>query len=181
MQLLHWFFASIELLALAGVDSLVLVGRKIDRGKIRSSLVVVRDCCSLPVRAQCCRTVSSSVHWKLVSYRFLVLVRWQCKIVARFSEVFCKCSNALYGSVKPGSEIKENGLLSGSEREGNDQLRLSEAFRLWTIVNWQCAIFLPRRRANLFRKTFSSSFIISTIRFKNLVPLGVASYSVTFR
>ena len=105
IQLLHGFFASTELLALAGVDSLVLVGRKIDRGKTRSSLVVVRDCCSLPVRAQRCRTVSSSVHWKLVSYRFLALVRWQCKIVARFSEVFCKCSNALFASVKPGSEI----------------------------------------------------------------------------
>ena len=31
IQLLHGFFASTELLALAGVDSLVLVGRKIDR------------------------------------------------------------------------------------------------------------------------------------------------------
>ena len=34
-----------------------------------------------------------------------------------FSEVFCKCFNALFASVKAGSEIKENGLLSGSERE----------------------------------------------------------------
>ena len=104
---------------LAGIDSLVLVGRKIDRGKTRSSLVVVRDCCSLPVRTQRCRTVSSSVHWKLVSYHFLVLV--YADNVVRFSEVFCKCSNALFASVKAGSEIKENGLLSGSEREGNDQ------------------------------------------------------------
>ena len=62
IQLLHGLFASTELLALAGVDSLVLVGRKIDRGKTRSSLVVVRNCCSLPVRAQHCPTVSSSVH-----------------------------------------------------------------------------------------------------------------------
>ena len=29
--------------------------------------------------------------------------------------------NALFASVKAGSEIKENGLLSGSEREGNNQ------------------------------------------------------------
>ena len=78
IQLLYGFFASTDLLALAGVDSLVLVGRKIDRGKTRLSLVVVRDFCSLPVRTQHCRTVSSSVHWKMVSYRFLVLVRWQC-------------------------------------------------------------------------------------------------------
>ena len=128
IQHLHGFLHVQNCWRLAGVDSLVLVRRKIDRGKTRSSLVVVRDCCSLPFRAQRCRTVSSSVHWKFVSYRFLVLVRWQCKIVARFSEVFCKCSNALFASVKPESEIKENGLLRGSEREGNDQWQLSEGF-----------------------------------------------------
>ena len=43
----------------------------------------------------------------------LVLVRWQC---CPFSEVFCKCSNALFASVKAGSEITENSLLSGSKR-----------------------------------------------------------------
>ena len=59
-------------MTLAGVDSLVL------RGKIRSSSVVVRDFCSLSVRAHRCRTVSSSAHWTLVSYRFLALVRRQC-------------------------------------------------------------------------------------------------------
>jgi len=31
--------------------------------------------------------------------------------VARFSEVFYKCSNALFSSVKAGSEIMENGLI----------------------------------------------------------------------
>ena len=51
IQLLHGFLASTELLAFAGVDSLVLVGRKIDRGKTRSSFVVVWDNCSLPFRA----------------------------------------------------------------------------------------------------------------------------------
>ena len=56
-----------ELLVLAGVDSLVFVGRKRDRGKTKSSSVVVRDACSLPVRADRFRTVSPSVHWKLVS------------------------------------------------------------------------------------------------------------------
>ena len=64
---------------LVGVDSLVLVCQKKDRGKTRSSSVVVRDFCSLPVRAHRCRIVSSSVHWKLISYRFLwALVRRQC-------------------------------------------------------------------------------------------------------
>ena len=43
----------------------------------RSSSVVVRGFCSLAVRARCCRTVSSSFHWKFVSYRFLALVRPQ--------------------------------------------------------------------------------------------------------
>ena len=78
IQHLHGVFAMTELLVLAGVYSLVLVGRKRDRGKTRSSSVVVRDFCSLPLRAHRCRTVSSSVHWKLVSYRFLALVRRQC-------------------------------------------------------------------------------------------------------
>ena len=34
----------------------------------------------------------------------------------RFSEVFCKCSNAFFTSAKAGSEITANGLLSGSEQ-----------------------------------------------------------------
>ena len=34
---------------------------------------------------------------------------------------------------------------------------------------------------NLFRKTFSSSFGISSIGFENLVPPGQASHSVTLR
>ena len=53
------------LLALAGVDSLVLVGQKIDRGKIKSSSVAVRHFCSRPIRARRCRTVYSSAHWKM--------------------------------------------------------------------------------------------------------------------
>ena len=58
IQRLHGFFGSTELLALAGVDSLVLFGWKIDRGKTRLSLVVVRDCCSLPVRMNSTRSNS---------------------------------------------------------------------------------------------------------------------------
>ena len=57
------------MLALAGVKSHVLVGRKRDRGT-RSFSVDVRDFFSLSVRAHRCRTVSSSVHRKMVSYRF---------------------------------------------------------------------------------------------------------------
>ena len=66
---------------LAEVDSLELVGRKRDRGKTRSSVlcIVLRNFCYLPDRAHRCRTVSSSAHhWKVVSYRFLALVRRQC-------------------------------------------------------------------------------------------------------
>ena len=58
IQFFHGFFARTELLALAGVDSLVLVSRKWDRDKTRSSsvAVVVPDFCSLPVRAHRCQT-----------------------------------------------------------------------------------------------------------------------------
>ena len=49
IQLVHAFFARTELLALAGVESLVFVGRKRDRGKTKSSSVVVGDFCSLSV------------------------------------------------------------------------------------------------------------------------------------
>ena len=124
IQLLHGFFARTELLALAGIDSLVLVGRKRDRGKSRSSSVVVRDFCSLPARAHRCRTVSSSVHWKLVSYRFLALVRRHMLPV--FFYVFCKCSHALFASVKAGSNITGNGLLSDSERRKRSMAALMQ-------------------------------------------------------
>ena len=44
---------------------------KRDRGKSRLSSEAVRDFCSLPARVRRCRTVYSSAHWKLVSYRIL--------------------------------------------------------------------------------------------------------------
>ena len=80
IQFLCGFFARTEwrLTFITGVDSLILVGRKRDRGKTRLSFVVVRDFCSLTVRAHRCRRVSSSVHWRFVSYRFLALVCPQC-------------------------------------------------------------------------------------------------------
>ena len=121
---------------------------KKDRGKTRSFSVVVRDCCSLAVRAHRYRTVSSRVICS--SYRFLALVRWQC---CPFFKGLLKCSNALFTLVNAGSEITENGLLSGSERRKRSMaMRLSDGFHRWTFVNWQCAIFLPRRRTKLIRK-----------------------------
>jgi len=66
-QLLEVFFARTELLALAVVDSLVLWPKR-DRDKTRSSSVAVRAFYSRPIRARLSRTVSSSAHWKLVSY-----------------------------------------------------------------------------------------------------------------
>ena len=66
-----WTVFRNKLLTLAGVDFLVLVRQKRYRGKTRASSVAVRNFCSLPVRARRCRTVSSSAHWKLVSYPFL--------------------------------------------------------------------------------------------------------------
>ena len=50
----------------------------------------------------------------------------------RFSEVFCKCSNALFTSAKAGSEITENGLLTGSE-----QRKRSTALLRWiSLMNF---------------------------------------------
>ena len=90
--------------ALAGVDSLVLVGRKRDRGKTKSFSVVVRDVFSPPVRAHRCRTVSSSVHWKFVSYHFLALVpRQVCPFFLR------SIANALMLYLNSKSGIRDNG------------------------------------------------------------------------
>ena len=61
-KLLEVFFARTELLTLAVVDSLVLIGQKRDRDKTRLFSVAVRDFCSWPIRACLSRTVSSSAH-----------------------------------------------------------------------------------------------------------------------
>ena len=62
-----WIFRKDKIVGVTGVHSLVLVGRKRDRGKTRSSCVLLRDFCSLPVGTNRCGTNSSSVHWKLIS------------------------------------------------------------------------------------------------------------------
>ena len=138
------------------------------------SFVVVRDFCSLTVRAHRCRRVSSSVHWRFVSYRFLALV---CPhYVARFSEVFCKCSNALFASVKVGSEITENSLLSGSER----RKRSIATLRWITLMNF-CKLTVCHLYSLQTCKTSleKHSVLLLTFRLsisKILVPPGVASH-----
>ena len=179
-QLLDGFFARTELLALAGVDSLVLVSQKKDQGKSRSFSAVVGDFCSLPVRAHRCRTASSSVHWKLVSYLFLwALKSRQCYPFS--SEVFCKCSNSLFEPVKAGSELTENGLLSDSERR-----KWSMAALRWISLMNFCKLTLSHLSSSqtckkLFGKTSTSSFDISSTGFETLVPPGLGSHPVTLR
>ena len=62
---------------------------KRDWGKTRSSSVVLRDFCSLPIRAHCCRTVSSSVYWKLLKKLF------------DSSELGCSDRNIAYSLTSP--------------------------------------------------------------------------------
>ena len=111
-----WIFRKDRIVDVSGgVDSLVLVGWQRDRVKSRSSSVVVRDFCSLPLRAHRCRTVSSSAHWKLLCYRFL-----HSSITPAMLPVFLSSfANGLilyFELLKAGSEKMGNGLLNGSER-----------------------------------------------------------------
>ena len=69
-QLLDGFLARTELLALAGVESLVLVGQKRNWRKTKSSFVVLRHLFYI-FPSELTGTVSLSVHWKLTSSRFL--------------------------------------------------------------------------------------------------------------
>ena len=82
-------FARTELLALAGVDSLVLVGQNRDRGKTRSFSIAVRD-------FALCRSelvaVGQFLHL-LIGDWFLMDIAGS---VARLPEVFYKCSNTLF-------------------------------------------------------------------------------------
>ena len=106
------------------------------------------------------------LRWSLFTFSFFIcslevgflpsLSSSTLAMLPRFSEVFYKCSNALFVSVKTGSEIKENGLLSGS-----DQWRLSEGFHWWTFVNWLCAIFLPRRTSSEKHLVLLLTFLLS--------------------
>ena len=83
--------------------------------------------------------------------------------------------------VKAGSEIVENGLLSGSERRE----RSMAALRWISLTNFcktdSVPSLFPAEVQKLFQKTFSSFFDISSVGFENLVPPGLASHSVTLR
>jgi len=100
------FFTSAELLALAVVDYLVLVGQKKDPDKksARPADMSLRKSNS-----------SSSTHWKLVSYRLRRLhsrptvPHLEIRMDYVGNEAFYKCS---YNSFA-WSEILENGLLCG--------------------------------------------------------------------
>ena len=78
-------------------------------------------------------------------------------------------------------DIVENGLLSGNER----RKRSVAALRWISLMNFcktdSVPSLFPAEVQNLFRKTFSSSFEISSVGFENLVPPGLASHSVTLR
>ena len=78
--------------------------------------------------------------------------------VPRFPEVFFKCSNALFASVKAGSEITESRLLRGSER----RKRFAMAALRWISLMNFCKLtvyhFLPRRRAKSLHKNIQFFF-----------------------
>ena len=72
-------FRKDRIVGAAVVDSPVLSAKKESELKLGSSSVTARDFCSRPIRARSSRTVSSSAHWKLVSYglhRQLCLFSW---------------------------------------------------------------------------------------------------------
>ena len=128
----------------------------------RSSSVVVRDFCSLTVRAHHCRTASSSVQGKFVSYRF-------SSTPAILPVLLRSIANALMLYLNSKSGVRENGktVCWAAENEGNDQWRLSSGFHWWNFVNWQCAIFLPRRRAKPLQKNIQFFFWHFYVIFMN--------------
>ena len=130
-------FAKTESLTLAGVNSLVLVCRKRDQVKTKSSSAVGQNFFSLPVRAHHCGTVSSFAHWKLVSYRFLALLSAPAMLPV-FLRSFANALMLYFASVKAGSKITENGLLSGS-----DGRKLSDLFTNKLLLT-DSVILLPR-------------------------------------
>lgn len=74
-----------------------------------------------------CRTFSSYSHWKCFIMTYIS--NFTC-----LPDAFYKYSNTLFPSVIGGSEVMENGLLSGGKPR-NDQSRLS-----WiSSINFKCA------------------------------------------
>ena len=70
---------------------------------------------------------------------------YEASNVASFSEVFCEWSNALFATAKAGSEIVENGLLSGSER----RKRLMAAVR-WISLMKFCKL-TEKKKMNILK------------------------------
>ena len=137
----------------------------------------MRDFCSLPVRAHRCRTVSLFVHWKLVSYRFLALIRRQC---CPFFWGLLQMRWCFICLSKSGLKTKRKRFVERQRAKKTiDGGSHADELHWWTFVNLQCAIFVPHRSAKPLPKSFSSFFDISSIGFENLVPRGLASHSVT--
>ena len=87
-------------------------------------------------------------------------------LAACFSEDFCKCSNALFASVKAGSEIVENGLSSGSEQRKRSMTALR-----WISLRSFCKLtmchFYSSQRCNNSSEKHSVlllTFLLSQVR-----------------
>ena len=137
----------------------------------------MRDFCSLPLRAHCCRTVSSSDHWKLLCYRFLHNPNTPA-VLPVFLNSFANGLNLYFELLKAGSEKTGNGLFNGSERRNC----LMAAPRSTSLMNF-CKLTVCHHSSSqtCISSSVPSSFDISYIGFENLVPLGLASHSVTLR
>ena len=116
-QLLDGFFRTVELLALAGVDSLVLVGQKRDRGIKLGCPLCCAGVFALCLWAHHCRTVFFiwSLEIGLVPFRMGYRTPTN---VTRFPEGFLQMLWRFICLSKSGvgSEITGNGLLSGCAR-----------------------------------------------------------------
>ena len=121
----------------------------------RSSSVVVRDFCSLTVQAHHCRIVSSSVHWKFVSYRF--------SSTPAILPVFLRSiANApmLYLNSKSG--VRENGkrLLSDRKR----RKRSMAAPRWISLMNF-CKLTVCHLSSSQMCKTSSEKHSVLLLTF----------------
>jgi len=148
------FFARTELLALAVVDSLVVVGQKRDWDKTRSSSVAVRDSCSRPIRACLVEQFPHLLigNWFLMDYAG----NYACFPAAFYK---CICSNNLFA----WSEIMENGLLCGGVRRKWSTGGFN-GFNQWTFAIR--VIFLPRRRVKTLQLNIQFFFWHFLYRFR---------------
>ena len=129
-QLLEDFFSRTELLALVGVDFLDLVGQNRDRGKTK--LVAVEQLLHL-----------------LIGNSFLM--DYVGNVVC-LPEIYDKCSNILFASVKAGSEIMKNSLLSGGERR-----KRSMAALRWILLMNFCKLKCHLSSQQTYKATSKNS------------------------